>query len=434
MTSESQRYGGAEDSTVILGAVVRSGNRDVMRKEALLDAWVVPTLSDSRAVLQNPELFVLPYNVSRHKVRTARRDDSAARKPGRQPLRPRDTARGAEVFAIELDRLTNSFLERVEGRFDAMEVMRRPVATSTAAALLPGLSVPLRDAIAAATLAWVDALAPVLSAPRPPRPWSRARRRERAAHTELLALLREGQEMVRPEEPDPESLSWARIDASMLAVQLAAGIQVPLAASSWLLVALAHSPELQDELSTELHHPDSAAHGLPAALAWETLRLFPPTWLLPRLAAAPTHLAGQHVAAGERVLVSPRLLGTDPSLIPGPDDGAGPLDEFDPHRWSSSTTSAPGQWLPFGTGPHACPGRNLGLAQLMAVARWAAHFELRLPDPIHIDVSVGLRPSPATLAFAAREDSARAATKNAKSSRSDLNFGTMVQHTAQPAP
>ena len=46
------------------------------------------------------------------------------------------------------------------------------------------------------------------------------------------------------------------------------------------------------------------------------------------------------------------------------------LDRFDPLRWHQDRVR-PGAWLPFGAGPHACPGRNLGLAQLTHLAGWA---------------------------------------------------------------
>ena len=94
--------------------------------------------------------------------------------------------------------------------------------------------------------------------------------------------------------------------------------------------------------------------------------------------------------------MSPVALGRLPELVPGPQSGCSPLDELDPERWSHEGTP-PGAWLPFGAGPHACPGRNLGLAQLTHLVSWASDFELASPGPPAVDTSRGLSPSPSVI-------------------------------------
>jgi cytochrome P450 len=96
------------------------------------------------------------------------------------------------------------------------------------------------------------------------------------------------------------------------------------------------------------------------------------------------------------VLVSPVALGRLPELVPGPESGCSSLDELDPERWSNGE-HRPGAWLPFGAGPHACPGRNLGLAQLTHLASWSSAFELASPGPPAVDTSRGLSPAPSRI-------------------------------------
>jgi cytochrome P450 len=91
------------------------------------------------------------------------------------------------------------------------------------------------------------------------------------------------------------------------------------------------------------------------------------------------------------VLVSPLLLGQDPAHVPR---GTADPEVFDPARWSGSD-ARPGGWLPFGAGPHACPGRSLGLAQLVALARWGAGRRIQVVEPVAIDQTRGIFPRPA---------------------------------------
>ncbi len=84
--------------------------------------------------------------------------------------------------------------------------------------------------------------------------------------------------------------------------------------------------------------------------------------------------------------------------MPGDADG---LDDFDHTRWQDPS-HRPGAWLPFGAGPHACPGRNLGMAQLTHLATWAGRHELSLTEHVRIDQSRGIAPLPCRFTVTAR--------------------------------
>ncbi|MFI8769268.1 hypothetical protein ACIGN6_30800 [Streptomyces sp. NPDC053792] len=116
----------------------------------------------------------------------------------------------------------------------------------------------------------------------------------------------------------------------------------------------------------------AAAGGLPALLD-DTLRRHPPILQARRTAARPTVLAGQDIAAGERVLL----------VFAAPGHGPGPV----PHT-------------AFGHGRHACPGAPWARALLTGLAEGAAPAAARwhLPDTASAyatSFSQGLRTLPA---------------------------------------
>jgi hypothetical protein len=354
----------AEDPDGLLGAVLRAAGSPCPAPLSTAGPTLVTTLADSRTVLTRPVEFELPFDVSRRRIRRAEGQGKAT-----PPLSPAAVAVGRQTLVDELAAAEPSFSG---SGLDTLVFLREPIARSTTAALVPEADVASRNQVADLVLAWIDALAPIISAARSPRRWSRSRRTEqRALRTLLGALTRLGCD-----------------DALGRATTLAAGIQVPIAAGAWCLTQLACRPDLRRQLR------DDSYVALP--YVWEILRLYPPTWLLPRISTREYVLGGMPIPAYTAVLVSPVALGRLPELVPGPTSGCSPLDELDPERWSRED-HRPGAWLPFGAGPHACPGRNLGLAQLSCLVSWASDFELSSPGPPTVDTSRGLSPEPSAI-------------------------------------
>jgi hypothetical protein len=316
----------------------------------------VTTNADTRRVLTDTDSFGFPVDVSRRAA--------TGPQPPLPRLRPDQVARGLAAFESELALASIAWDDGATA--EAMTVLRAPVARSTTDAVLGPLATVDRDRVADLVLAWVDALGPVISADRPPARWSRARREESRARRALEGALAD--------------LHVARPPTA--AVELAAGVQVPIAAGAWLLVLLAEHPA---EAAT------AREHDLATGVVWEVLRLRPPTWVSARLSTREVAVGEGRVPAHAVVLVSPLLLGLDDAHVP---PGTSDPEEFDPARWSG-TDVRPGAWLPFGAGPHACPGRSLGLAQLTALARWALGRRVSLVTPARIDQTRGIFPSPA---------------------------------------
>lgn len=317
---------------------------------------LVTTNADTRRVLTDTDAFVFPVDVSRQSAQGPQ--------PPMPRLRPDQVASGLATFEVELSRAAASWDHGAAA--EAMLVLRRPVARSTTEAVLGPLAPQDRDRVADLVLAWIDALGPVIAATRPPRRTSRVRRAERRARLDLERALVD----LRVQRP------------AVAAVELAAGVQVPVAAGAWLLVLLAENPEAARY---------AAGRDLAAEVVWEVLRLRPPTWLSARMSTRAVEVGQGQVPAHAVVLVSPLLLGRDPAHLP---PSTSPAEQFDPARWVD-TDVRPGAWLPFGAGPHACPGRSLGLAQLAALARWALARRVLLVAPARIDQTRGIFPSPA---------------------------------------
>ncbi|MFJ9692145.1 cytochrome P450 [Kitasatospora sp. NPDC101183] len=163
-----------------------------------------------------------------------------------------------------------------------------------------------------------------------------------------------------------------------LVTLLVAGHETTATTLTWLYLLLDRFPE---------------THGAdPAALVSETLRLYPPAWLLPRHAVRDDVVEGHHIAAGTDVLVCPFLTHRDPALWPDP-------ERFDPARFSSGRLPV-GAYIPFGLGARACLGTQFALRET------AALLELLLPlgpltlldPPRGSSYSITVRPDGPTLA------------------------------------
>lgn len=365
---------GTDATSGRLGAVLRSLGEAGPVALGPHGPWLVTTLEHAREVLTDPERFDFPMDVSRRALPAdADRGEAASNRSPHTitpPLAPDQVARGGQVFADELAAASAGLVPCAE--LDAMAFLREPVARSTTSALLPDLSLTDRDRVADLVLAWIDALGPIIASSRNPGRWSRVRRTESRSRQELHTAL----------------AGVGCDDPASVATVLAAGIQVPIAAGAWLLVKLAQDPAVA---ALARAHPELAR-----AVAWETVRVCPPTWITARITSCPVDLGETSLPAGTVVMVSPLLLGRLEGLAPGRETGESALDRFDPRRWQQDRVR-PGAWLPFGAGPHACPGRNLGLAQLTHLADWARGWIMVPMQPIRIDQSRGIFPRPALL-------------------------------------
>jgi cytochrome P450 len=150
-----------------------------------------------------------------------------------------------------------------------------------------------------------------------------------------------------------------------LVTMVVAGHETVASALTWTLMLLAEHPEAQRRLRDEVRAagewtPLRRREQLPWACAVvdESLRLFPPGWVLSRKAAEADSVGGRAVPGGTLAIISPWLLHHNATSWPDP-------DEFRPERFlDESATMARSDYLPFGLGPRLCIGRDFALVEL----------------------------------------------------------------------
>lgn len=150
--------------------------------------------------------------------------------------------------------------------------------------------------------------------------------------------------------------------------------------TSWSLRLLAQHPEWQTRLTTEAQQVLGRQTTLSKAIAslqdtrrfvQESLRVFPPAWVLGRNALQAHELGGVDIPTHSRVLVSPYAMHRRLPYWENP-------SEFQPDRFDDSRGVSLIAYCPFGGGARTCPAANLALAclqHLLAALTRSFHFQ-----------------------------------------------------------
>jgi len=166
-----------------------------------------------------------------------------------------------------------------------------------------------------------------------------------------------------------------------VATMILAGHETTATALFWSLYLLALDPSVQEELAAEVK--GAAVNGAPdierlkftRAVIDETMRLYPPAFLIARAAAGPDTIAGMPVRRNDVVLVAPWLLHRHEKLW------------RDPNAFMPSRFMAPAPppdrfaYLPFGVGARVCIGAHFALVEAtLALAKIIGAFRVTLID------------------------------------------------------
>jgi cytochrome P450 len=214
-------------------------------------------------------------------------------------------------------------------------------------------------------------------------------RRFRAAREELRSWARELIARRRPDAGPPDDVLGAILAGTAAGADDAPGGPIDQAltmlvaahvttghALAWALDAVARHPAVGHAMAAEVAGApaEGAAPGtreLPycRAVFAETLRLFPPAWVIGRQASEPTEMAGTRIERSDLVLVSPWVTQRDERWFERP-------DEFRPERWMAEDRPTRFSFFPFGLGARRCVGEPLawleGTLTLAAlVGRWS---------------------------------------------------------------
>jgi cytochrome P450 len=178
-----------------------------------------------------------------------------------------------------------------------------------------------------------------------------------------------------------------------------AGHETTANALTWTFVLLAGSPEVEARMHAEVDQvladrspqlEDVARLGLLARVIDESLRLYPPAWVVTRTALAPDVIGGYRIDEGDNLLLCQYLTHRHPDFWERPE--AFDPDRFLPERSAGRPRFA---YFPFGGGPRQCIGNQLALLEAAVVlARIAQRFQIALVPghEIVLDPSITLRP------------------------------------------
>jgi unspecific monooxygenase len=166
-----------------------------------------------------------------------------------------------------------------------------------------------------------------------------------------------------------------------VATMILAGHETTATALFWALYLLALDPATQEEVAAEVKV--ASANGtldmdrlkFTRAVVDETMRLYPPAYLIARAAAGPDVVAGMAVKKKDVVLIAPWLLHRHERLWRDP-------NAFIPSRFMPPSPPPDRfAYLPFGVGARVCIGAHFALVEAtLALAKIVGAFRVELLD------------------------------------------------------
>lgn len=276
----------------------------------------------------------------------------------------------------------------------------------------------------------LEGLQVVVARARTPVPWPRwvpTPGNRRLARTERVldeavahVVERRRAQGVGEDDQDLLALLLRAVDAGMLtetsvrgevATMVVAGHETVASSLAWTLHLLATHPQAQERLHVELdevlgsgagggtaadHDGRAPAWGDLSRLPWtravvdESLRLYPPAWVVTRKATSDDVVDGVAVPAGTLAIVSPWLLHRREETYADP-------HAFEPQRFLGASPPSPsrGEYVPFGAGARLCIGRDFALVETVLLL--ATLLRDRRVEPVPgaepvLEAQVTLRP------------------------------------------
>ncbi len=215
-----------------------------------------------------------------------------------------------------------------------------------------------------------------------------ARRREAEPGTDLLGLL-----MAARDEETGEAMPDLQLRDEVMTL-FVAGHDTTANGLAWTLYLLARHPAHRARMEAEVdavlggrpaNMEDAARLKFTAAVFRESLRLYPPVWILGRRALSDLPPAALGLKKGTIVLVCMAALHRQEKWFPD-------AEAFEPGRAESAHRYA---FLPFGAGGRLCIGERFAwLEGILCLATLAQHWRLELSSetPVEPEALLTLRP------------------------------------------
>jgi unspecific monooxygenase len=234
-----------------------------------------------------------------------------------------------------------------------------------------------------------------------PSPQDFARRRFRKRWTAFVAMLMAERRAAGKKEGAPPSDLFDLMGAARdpetgkaftdeqlgdeVATMILAGHETTATALFWSLYLLAQDPATQDAVAAEVEGV-AADSGMEferlkftRAVIDETMRLYPPAYLIARAAYASDTVAGLPVRRDDVILIAPWLLHRHEKLWHDP-------NAFIPARFMPPAPPPDRfAYLPFGVGARVCIGAHFALVEAtLALARLIGAFRVELLDKMPV--------------------------------------------------
>lgn len=205
------------------------------------------------------------------------------------------------------------------------------------------------------------------------------RRTGQTAHDDLLDMLLNAED-----EETGERMSDRQLRDECVTL-FAAGHETSAVAMGWIVYLLAQHPDVVARLRQEVTQ-SLGETGVPTVenlrslpyttrVIQESMRLYPPAWVLSRRALADDQFREYIIPARATVLLSPYLLHRHPGHWSNP-------DQFDPDRFLPEKIKGrhPYAYLPFGAGPRLCIGNQFALMEMqILLALFVQNFDVAMP-------------------------------------------------------
>jgi cytochrome P450 len=220
------------------------------------------------------------------------------------------------------------------------------------------------------------------------------RRRSRKEASDLLSML-----MSAEDEKTREQMTDRQLRDEVMTMFLA-GHETTANALTWAFYLLSRYPaaarRLRREVAEVLSGRTPTIEDLPRlaftrAVVEETLRLYPPAWIIERQAAAADEIGGYHVPRGTIVAISMYTLHRHARYWENPEG-------FDPDRFCADSPPERPKfvYMPFGGGPRLCIGNAFAMMEaqiILAMVANAYALDLVSGFPVEPEPSVTLRPA-----------------------------------------
>ncbi len=207
----------------------------------------------------------------------------------------------------------------------------------------------------------------------------RKRRAGGGRYDDLLAML-----MEMRDEDTGESMSDEQIQDEVITIFLA-GHETTAVALSWLFYNLDAYPEVEQRLVDEEKQvlngraplmDDTRTLTYARMVIDETLRLYPPAWVIGRHSLDEDQLGNYRIPPRTNCMIAVYQIHRDPKHWPDP-------ERFIPERFAKENAQGRHKFVyfPFGGGPRLCIGNNFALMEMQFIVPMVLrNFKLRLPN------------------------------------------------------